>query len=320
MRRLVANFKWFVIIPLLLVYGCSGNQRDIVDELGLPSLRTDIFLDESHGNLSIPPGLQRNFKRKNQDPNSEVQGITIVRDGKRAWLALGIPPRLVWTQILKFLDKQGFRVEYKEPLEFYLRTAWRTRNTAKKGSTRLTFQVSYSIRLERDVDSFTNVFVTAREIVANEHNITVIPDSSNAENKLLAALINDIKQTQRIFSENIVLTSVGYPLLLRSIGNAHILLIGQNINLVWNRLGGTLERAGFTQVKRRKAENTIVVIPQNMQKGNAQPLRPQQPWIIKVQPGKIQTIVSITPTDREYAKSAINRLQEIYLDKIRNAY
>ena len=322
MHQPVRHFKWFFIIPLL-VFGCSSKQGEIANELGLPSWRTDVFLDESHAHLSIPPGLQGNFERRYQDPSGEIRGITIVRDGKRTWLAVGLPPQLVWKQVLKFLDKQGFKIEHKDPLEFYLRTAWKTRNIAQEGPFRLIFRINYSIRLERDVDSFTNVFVTAREIAVNASNITVIPDSSDAENKFLADLTNEIKQENRIFSEDISLENVGYSLLLKSVGNAHILLIDQNINLVWNRLGGTLERAGFTQEKKRRANNTIIVIPKHVREGSKQPLHSRkalEPWLVKVQPGKSKTIISITPTDSKHGQSTINYLQELYLNEIRNAY
>lgn len=170
----------------------SGKKIGTAEEGGLFS---SIFKRKPAENIILPPDLvssandtvrsnhEQGQQSRQQEVLPEVIGAKIVQEGDTRWLRVDSDPQKVWDTLTGFWTEEQIELVEFKPAAGLMETDWidtSTRSERDKDSplreffNRITGQDTsfdkFKIRLERESETVTNVFVTHRATEKKESN------------------------------------------------------------------------------------------------------------------------------------------------------
>lgn len=225
------------------------------------------------------------------------QQVQVMREGNMRWLIVQAPPSLVWVKVKKFLQEQGFAIEVQEPKVGVIETQWAEQqlNVPERGLRKFFGKVlntiysadvrdKYRIRLAYgSQENTTEVYLThqgAKEVaVGEDFRWQARPSEPALEMEMLNRLMvflgleketaetllaqtevtSPTQSTQPVEAQEA--TSPGSPLavITRTQDGQISLLLQEEIEKAWRRIGFALDRAKFTLADRDRQERIYYI-------------------------------------------------------------
>lgn len=257
-----------VAVLLLMLNGCGIFKfgSDYTDSGSTNPLEAppDLVTPEWEDSLEIPKTANdRVSALETQGPAlgaavlPEFVGIRVRREGPTRWLEVDTDPVTLWPLLRRFLQDEDFEIGADEPVLGYIETQWKQNlnRSASSETKQESFDVTgekFRIRLERQPNAVTNIFLTQRgaEVAAinKENQILWKPQPPNGEReaemtiRLMEFLGTSREDAQQKFS---TADSQFLYLDIKDIGGVPVLLVGDEFSRVWRRTGVALDRSGL---------------------------------------------------------------------------
>ena len=259
----------FVAVLQLVLSGCgilkqlgSGyTDSTTTNPLEAPP---DLITPEWENSLKIPKTANdRVSALETQEPAlgavvlPEFLEIRVRREGPTRWLEVDTDPVTLWPLLRKFWLDEGFRIAEDEPVLGYIETQWvqnldRFRDTQ---SSRESFDITsekFRVRLERQPNAVTNIFLTQRGVevaaINSDDQILWKPQPPNGEREAeMMIRLMEFLGTSKEEAELKFATSDSQFLYLdiKDIEGVPVLLVGDVFSRVWRRTGVALDRSGL---------------------------------------------------------------------------
>ena len=257
-----------VTVLLLMLNGCTFLKlgRDYADSSSTNPLEAppDLVTPEWEDSLEIPKTANdRVSALETQGPAlgapvmPEFLDVRVRREGPTRWLEADTDPVTLWPLLRKFLQDEDFEIGADEPVVGYIETQWK-QNLNRSPSTETkqeSFDVTgekFRIRLERQPNAVTNIFLTQRgaEVAAinKDNQILWKPQPPNGEREAeMTIRLMEFLGTSREDAQQKFATADDQFLYLdiKDIGGVPVLLVGDEFSRVWRRTGVALDRSGL---------------------------------------------------------------------------
>ena len=262
--------------------GCAASEEGSswFDQLDLPSFGSDAFMGGDNAPLEVPPDLDgidtadslrvpggkgRISAAEDAALGSRVLpqrlDLRLRRDGSLVWLAADVSPVALWPHIQEFLRRGGFAIAENDPTHAYVETAWRERRLRVAGEgdyARL--RTRLRIRLEREPDAVTNLFLSARDAGYAHGEWRLLPPDVGFERRMLLRFRDYLAAGREAASPRMAsLEDVKTALDIDNVAGAAVLTVGQRYSRAWRRVGGAIERAGLRMLGADRSRGIYLV-------------------------------------------------------------
>ncbi len=279
----VLNLRsWLVIIlGMLVLNGCGFFKgRDYADSGSTNPLEAppDLVTPEWEDSLKIPKtandrvsALESNSPALGAAVLPEFLDIRVRREGPTHWLEVDTDPVTLWPLLRNFLQKEEFQIAADEPVLGYIETEWKQNMVRSNdaNSQQESFDVTgekFRIRLERQPNAVTNIFLTQRgaEVAAinKDNQILWKPQPPNGEREAeMAIRLMEFLGTSREDAQHKFASAESQFLFLdiRDVGGVPVLLVGDEFSRVWRRTGVALDRSGLLVEKHNRNKGVYYV-------------------------------------------------------------
>ena len=248
------------MLCVCFVTGCSTDRSSFMEEFELPVFgNTEGESDQ----LLVPPGLVAPETAGQYTlPGSKASARTaalsslvlpqrfdmrLYREGNTAWLSIGIDPVSLWPHLKAFMEGYGFTLSEENAAHGVLETDWRERIIDDPAVRSLRERNKFRVRMERDANAVTNVYVAGRRLVYARGAWDLGTPDVEMELDLLYDVRDYLAAVQgRKNIRNLKdLENFEMVLDIRDVKGVPALVIGQAYSSTWRLLGVALDRAGF---------------------------------------------------------------------------
>lgn len=263
------RYVTFVAVLLLALSGCGVLKQlgsDYTDSTTTNTLEAppDLVTPEWENSLNIPKTANdRVSALETREPAlgavvlPEFLEIRVRREGPTRWLEVDTDPVTLWPLLRKFWQDEGFGIAEDEPVLGYIETQWlqnldRFQDTR---SSRESFDITsekFRVRLERQPNAVTNIFLTQRgvEVAAINADDQILwkPQPPNGEREAVMMIrLMEFLGTSKEEAELKFSTSDSQFLYLdvKDIEGVPVLMVGDVFSRVWRRTGVALDRSGL---------------------------------------------------------------------------
>ncbi len=257
-----------VMLIISVINGCAflNLGSDYADSGSTNPLEAppDLITPEWEDSLEIPKTA--NDRISALDTQSPALGAAVLpefldirvrREGPTRWLEVDTDPITLWPLLRRFLLDEDFRIAADEPVLGYIETEWRqnlNRSTSSQ-TQQESFDITgekFRIRLERQPNAVTNIFLTQRgaEVAAINKDNQILwkpqPPNGEREAEMMIRLMESLG-TSREEAEIKFATADSQFLYLdiKDVGGVPVLLVGDEFSRVWRRTGVALDRSGL---------------------------------------------------------------------------
>ncbi len=293
--------RWVVAAAALaLASGCSVLEEDKVDyrsakqgnSLEVPPDLSQLARDNRYavpGSTVTASGYQTaQPTRTTTTAANQVADTRIERSGNQRWLVVDRPPEQLWTAIRDFWQENGFLLVLDQQGLGILETDW-AENRAKlpqdfiRNTLGRVFENLYSTgerdkfrtRLERNAAGGTEIFISHRGMIevysTTQKDATVWqprPADPELETEFLRRLMVKLGVSQEVAQAQAARPA--QPLTTRIADvNGPTLLVNEDFDRAWRRVGLALDRTGFTVEDRDRSQGIYFVryVPPDAPKG-----------------------------------------------------
>ena len=258
----------FVCLCISMLSGCAFLKfgQDYTDSGSTNPLEAppDLVTPDWEDSLEIPKtATDRISALETQSPAlgapvlPEFLDVRVRREGPTTWLEADTDPVTLWPLLRSFFQEEEFEIAADEPVLGYIETEWKQHliRSNDKQSNQESFDITgekFRIRLERQPNAVTNIFLTQRgaEVAAinRENQILWKPQPPNGEReaemmiRLMEFLGTSREEAQKKFASA---ESQFLYLDIKDIGGVPVLLVGDVFSRVWRRTGVALDRSGL---------------------------------------------------------------------------
>ena len=279
---LILHITLIAVLHLALS-GCGALKqmgRDYTDSTSTNPLEAppDLVTPEWEKSLKIPKtASDRVSALESQEPAlgavvlPEFLEIRVRREGPTRWLEVDTDPVTLWPLLRKFWQDEGFRIAEDEPSLGYLETQWtqdlgRFRDTLSRQESFDITSEKFRIRLERQPNAVTNIFLTQRglEVAAVNAEDQILwkpqPPNSDREAEMMIRLMKFLG-TSKEEAELKFATSDSQFLYLdiKDIEGIPVLMVGDVFSRVWRRTGVALDRSGLVVEDHNRNKGVYIV-------------------------------------------------------------
>ncbi len=187
----------------------------------------------------------------------EFLDVRVRREGPTTWLEVDSDPITLWPLMRKFWQEQDYPIGADEPTLGYIETEWK-QNTDRSVNAELN-QESYDItgekfriRLERQPNATTNIFLTQRgaEVAAINKQNQILwkpqPPNGERETEMMIRLMEFLGTERQDAQQKIAGAEAQFLYLdIKDIGGVPVLVVGDIFSRVWRRTGVALDRSGL---------------------------------------------------------------------------
>ncbi|MCE2679626.1 MAG: outer membrane protein assembly factor BamC [Burkholderiales bacterium] len=248
----------------------TADERFIVPDIGAKGVATASGLAGESGapvQVSGTPVLQK------------ALDVKLEKSGNQRWLVVNRPPEAVWPVVREFWLQSGFNLKIEKPEIGILETDW-TENRAKipmDGVRRIVGKVfdglyssdeldRYRTRLERS-ESGTEIYISHRgllEAYADNQKIQTVWQPRPADPELEAEFLNRLVVKLAGEAPKVAAVEGKAPLVaakavINSDGTQKRLIVSENFDRAWRRVGLALDRTGFTVEDRDRSKGMYFV-------------------------------------------------------------
>lgn len=271
-------------------YKSAGKSQ--VPSLEVPPDLTQLTQDTRYnvpGGVASAAAMQANAQAVKPEASrvaaNQVGDVRIERDGKQHWLVIKRPPDKLWEPVRDFWLESGFIFVTEDRQLGIMETDW-AENRAKlpqdviRKTLGKVFDSLYStserdkfrIRLEREPDGSTNIYVTHRgmeEVYTSSQKDNTIwqPRARDPEleteflRRLMVKLGVSEEQATAVAKADkaAAVTASNGDARLDTVGGQPVLLIDEDFDRAWRRVGVALDRTGFTVEDRDRSRGVYYV-------------------------------------------------------------
>ncbi len=248
----------------------TADERFVVPDIGAKGVATASGLAGEFGapvQNSGTPVLQK------------ALDVKLEKSGNQRWLVVNRPPEAVWPVVREFWLQSGFNLKIEKPEIGILETDW-TENRAKipmDGVRRIVGKVfdglyssdeldRYRTRLERS-DSGTEIYISHRgllEAYADSQKIQTVWQPRPADPELEAEFLNRLVvklagDTPKVAAPESNTPLVAAKAVISNDGAQKRLIVSENFDRAWRRVGLALDRTGFTVEDRDRSKGMYFV-------------------------------------------------------------
>ena len=281
----------------LLVAGCSSNNISLTKRIDYksasstpslelpPDLTTPRYDDRYQVNSASGLAAQNAGKSGRGDLLPTNPEAKIVRGGNVRWLVVKATPEQTWNTVRTFWQENGFSIAVDQPASGVMETDWaENRANAPQDFLQRTFgsvadffggtykRDKFRTRIERGVEPGTvEIFISARAMeqvptTTIDHAgaafvWAVVPPSPEAEAEMLTRLMMKFGAPETA-ARTAVAQAANAPEKARVEKNAdgsYKLMVDDQFDRAWRRVGLALDRIGFTVVDRDRSRGVYFV-------------------------------------------------------------
>ncbi|TSE27641.1 outer membrane protein assembly factor BamC [Tepidimonas aquatica] len=210
---------------------------------------------------------------------AQIGDVRIERAGNQRWLVVDRPPEQLWPALRDFWQENGFLLTLDQPQLGLLETDW-AENRAKipqdiiRATIGKLFDNLYSTgerdkfrtRVERNERGGSDIFISHRgmvEVYSNERKDNTVwqprPADPELEAEFLRRLMVKLGVSQEQAKAAVAAGAVPTLARLDTIDGRPVVVIQENFDRAWRRVGLSLDRSGFTVEDRNRAEGVYFV-------------------------------------------------------------
>lgn len=277
-------------LPLALV-ACSTLEGDKVDykaavkatPLSVPPDLTQLPKDNRYatpGGTVSATGFESAGKESAQNAVAPTfPGMRVEGQGPQRWLVVDQPPEKLWPLIKAFWQETGFNLPLDDAQLGIMETDWNEnrgklpqdfiRRTVGKYLDNLysTGELDkYRTRLERNAAGGTEIYISHRglaEVFKDEQRIKTTwqprPTEPDLEYEMLRRLMVKLGAPATQASAMLAAAPVRQTARLESRDGQPVVLVSEDFDRAWRRVGLTLDRTGFTVEDRDRSQGTYFV-------------------------------------------------------------
>ncbi|TCS99518.1 Beta-barrel assembly machine subunit BamC [Tepidimonas ignava] len=282
-----------VALAALLATGCSVLEETRIDyksakqinTLEVPPDLTQLARDSRYalpGGPVTATGMEAAAAAR---PSTQVAApaqigdVRIERAGNQRWLVVDRPPEQLWPALRDFWQENGFLLTLDQPQLGLLETDW-AENRAKipqdiiRATIGKLFDNLYSTgerdkfrtRVERNERGGSDIFISHRgmvEVYSNERKDNTVwqprPADPELEAEFLRRLMVKLGVSQEQAKAAVAAGAVPTLARLDTVDGRPVVVIQENFDRAWRRVGLSLDRSGFTVEDRNRAEGVYFV-------------------------------------------------------------
>lgn len=281
-----------VALAALLAAGCSVLEETRIDyksakqinTLEVPPDLTQLARDSRYA-LPGGPVTASGFETAAARPGTvvaapaQIGDVRIERAGTQRWLVVDRAPEQLWPLLRDFWQENGFLLTLDQPQLGLMETDW-AENRAKipqdiiRATIGKLFDNLYSTgerdkfrtRVERNTAGGSDIFISHRgmvEVYANERKDNTVwqprPADPELEAEFLRRLMVKLGATQE--QAKAASGAAGGAVLARleTLDGRPVVVIQENFDRAWRRVGLSLDRSGFTVEDRNRADGVYFV-------------------------------------------------------------
>lgn len=282
-----------VALAALLATGCSVLEETRIDyksakqinTLEVPPDLTQLARDSRYalpGGPVTATGMEAAAAAR---PSTQVAApaqigdVRIERAGNQRWLVVDRPPEQLWPALRDFWQENGFLLTLDQPQLGLLETDW-AENRAKipqdiiRATIGKLFDNLYSTgerdkfrtRVERNERGGSDIFISHRgmvEVYSNERKDNTVwqprPADPELEAEFLRRLMVKLGVSQEQAKAAVAAGAVPTLARLDTLDGRPVVVIQENFDRAWRRVGLSLDRSGFTVEDRNRAEGVYFV-------------------------------------------------------------
>jgi len=281
----------------LLLGGCSSNSMSVTKRIDYktasstpslelpPDLTTPRYDDRYQVNSASGLAAQNAGKSGRGDLLPTNPDAKIVRGGSERWLVVKATPEQSWNTVRSFWQENGFSIAIDQPASGVMETDWaENRASAPQDFLQRTLgsfadviggtykRDKFRTRIERGIEPGTvEIFISARAMeqvptTTIDHAgaafvWAVVPPSPEAEAEMLTRLMMKFGAPETA-ARTAVAQSGNLPDKARVERNAdgsYKLMVDDQFDRAWRRVGLALDRIGFTVVDRDRSRGVYFV-------------------------------------------------------------
>jgi outer membrane protein assembly factor BamC len=203
----------------------------------------------------------------------------VERDGSQRWLVVKMAPEALWPQVKEFWQDSGFLIATENQEAGVMETDW-AENRAKipqdiirstLGKFIDTFYSTaerdrFRTRLERSPTGATEIYISHRgmqEVYSNQQKDSTVwqprPTDPELEAEFLRRLMVKLGVTQEQARTVAATAPQQASSRVASVNNQPVVVIDENFDRAWRRVGLALDRTGFTVEDRDRSQGTYFV-------------------------------------------------------------
>lgn len=211
-------------------------------------------------------------------PN-QIADVRIERAGNQRWLVVDRPPEALWPSLRDFWQENGFLLTLDQPQLGLMETDW-AENRAKipqdiiRATIGKLFDNLYSTgerdkfrtRVERNASGGSDIFISHRgmvEVYSNERKDSTVWQPRPADPELEAEFLRRLMLKLGVSEEQskAALAAGAKPpqARLETIDGQSAVVIDENFDRAWRRVGLALDRSGFTVEDRNRSDGLYFV-------------------------------------------------------------
>jgi outer membrane protein assembly factor BamC len=225
-------------------------------------------------------------------PN-QIADVRIERAGNQRWLVVDRPPEALWPSLRDFWQENGFLLTLDQPQLGLMETDW-AENRAKipqdiiRATIGKLFDNLYSTgerdkfrtRVERNASGGSDIFISHRgmvEVYSNERKDSTVWQPRPADPELEAEFLRRLMLKLGVSEEQskAALAAGAKPpqARLETIDGQSAVVIDENFDRAWRRVGLALDRSGFTVEDRNRSDGLYFVryVPADAQPQKQEP-------------------------------------------------
>ncbi len=257
-----------VSLSLLLIGGCGFLKfgSDYSDSGSSNPLEAppDLVTPQWEESLEIPKTANdRVSALETQGPAlgaavlPEFLDLRVRREGPTTWLEVDTDPVSLWPLMRKFWQEQQYPIGKDEPTLGYIETEWKqhtdrsVNSELKQESYDITGE-KFRIRLERQPNAVTNIFLTQRgsEVAAINKDNQILwkpqPPNGERETEMMIRLMEFLGTERQDAQQKLASADAQFLYLdIKNIGGVPVLVVGDIFSRVWRRTGVALDRSGL---------------------------------------------------------------------------
>ncbi len=277
-------------LPLALV-ACSTLEGDKVDykssfkatPLSVPPDLTQLPRETRYatpGGTVSATGLQNATQSGSQNTvASAYAGMRVEGNGAHRWLVVEQPPETLWPLLKAFWQETGFKLNLEDARLGLMETDWNEnrgklpqdfiRRTVGKYLDNLysTGELDqYRTRLERNAAGGTEIYISHRGLVEgfkDEDRIKTTwvprPVDPELEIEMLRRLMVKLGASKEQAASQTAAVAPQLTASLETRDGQPLVLVAENFERAWRRVGLTLDRTGFTVEDRDRSQGTYFV-------------------------------------------------------------
>jgi outer membrane protein assembly factor BamC len=290
-------FVSLLFISVLLLAGCSSTNMSVTKRIDYkttgntpslelpPDLTTPRYDDRYQVNTASGLAAANSGKSGRGDLLPTNPDAKIVRGGSERWLVVKATPEQSWNTVRAFWQENGFSIAVDQPASGVMETDWAENRVSAPqdflqrtlGSVADVFGGTYKrdkfrTRIERGVEPGTvEIFISARAMeqvptTTIDHSgaafvWAVVPPSPEVEAEMLTRLMMKFGAPEPA-ARMAVASAASAPEKARVERNAdgsYKLMVDDQFDRAWRRVGLALDRIGFTVVDRDRSRGVYFV-------------------------------------------------------------